>query len=82
MATGFCRRATEFLDPVARRATGLFGVRPLKLQEPVAQMTKMSEKKDAISEIVTPWTETTIQLTLTSGRGNSEMNWPFLAFLC
>ena len=39
-------------------------------------------KKDAISEIVTPWTETTIQLTLTSGRGNSEMNWPFLAFLC
>ena len=39
-------------------------------------------KKDAISEIVTPWTETTIQLTLTSGQGNSEMNWPFLAFLC
>ena len=59
-----------------------FWSKPLKLHEPVAQMTKMSEKKDAISEIVTPWTETTIQLTLASGRGNSEMNWPFLAFLC
>ena len=41
-----------------------------------------------VQKLMTSWTETTnigvfyIQLTVTSGRGNSEMNCPFLAFLC